>query len=72
MATRQGFASNQQINTMPKPKIILKQLIKVITLSNSYPASELTTKHGVWKWNKKGQVEYNQFKTLINYLMNGS
>tara|TARA_R110000744_G_C18948873_1_gene515381 strand:+ start:111 stop:281 length:171 start_codon:yes stop_codon:yes gene_type:complete len=53
---------------MKKLKIIIKQLIKIVTLNTSYPTTEINlVKYGDYKF-KNGNVNYNQYKTLINYL----
>ena len=52
---------------MKKFKVIFKQMFKVLTLNNSYPCVECF-KYSNWEWDKNGNVSYNQFKTLVNYL----
>lgn len=48
-------------------KIIIKQLIKIVTLDKSYPTAEINLM--LWEYEFKNEtVEYNQFRTLINYL----
>ena len=48
--------------------IIIKQLIKIVTFNTSYPTTEINlVKYGAYKF-KNGNVEYNQYRTLINYL----
>tara|TARA_R110002153_G_scaffold13024_1_gene48775 strand:+ start:450 stop:632 length:183 start_codon:yes stop_codon:yes gene_type:complete len=48
--------------------IIIKQLIKIVTFNASYPTTEINlVKYGAYKF-KNGNVKYNQYKTLINYL----
>ena len=53
---------------MKKLKIIIKQLIKIVTFDKSYPTNEINlVKFGAYKF-KNGICEYNQYRTLINYL----
>ena len=63
------FAIKQHIKklTMKTLKIIIKQLIKIVTLDKSYPTAEINLMF--WEYEFKNEtVEYNQFRTLINYL----
>jgi len=53
---------------MKNLRIIIKQLIKILTFNTSYPTTEINlVKYGAYKF-KNGNVKYNQYKTLINYL----
>lgn len=54
---------------MKKIKVIIKQIFKIITFDRSYPCIECFSNYQ-WKINKKGNVEYQQYKTLIEYLNN--
>lgn len=50
----------------------MKAFFKQIRLvfSSSYPSAYIPIKFWVWGWNKEGKVQYNNFKTLINYTLN--
>ncbi len=53
---------------MKKLTIIIKQLIKIVTFNTSYPTTEINlVKYGAYEF-KNGICEYNQYRTLINYL----
>jgi len=55
---------------MKKLTIIIKQLIKIVTFDTSYLTTRITlVKYGVGDF-KNGNYEYDQYKTLINYLKN--
>jgi len=48
-------------------KIIIKQLIKIVTFNKSYPTIEINLM--LWDYEFKNETfEYNQYRTLINYL----
>jgi len=48
-------------------KIIIKQLIKIVTFDKSYPTAQINLM--LWEYELKNETfKYNQFKTLINYL----
>ena len=47
--------------------IIIKQLIKIVTFDKSYPTHEINLM--LWEYEFKNETcEYNQFRTLMNYL----
>ena len=47
--------------------IIIKQLIKIVTFDTSYPTPEINLM--LWDYKFKNETcEYNQYRTLINYL----
>ena len=48
-------------------KIILKQLWLWVICDKSYPTAHIPVIHWDWKWTKNG-CEYQQLKTLFNYL----
>jgi len=51
-----------------KLTIIIKQLIKIVKFDTSYPTTEINlVKYGAYEF-KNGICEYNQYRTLINYL----
>ena len=52
---------------MQNLKIIIKQLIKILTFDRSYPIAEINIDHYSYEM-KNGIVKYNQYETLINYL----
>ena len=53
---------------MKKLKIIIKQLIKIVTFDTSYPTTEINlVKYSEYEF-KNGICKYNQYRTLINYL----
>lgn len=47
-------------------KAIFNQLTKVFNTSS--PSAYIPVNLWVWKWDKNGNVQYNNFKTLLNYL----
>jgi hypothetical protein len=48
-------------------KIIIKQLIKILTFDTRYPTPEINLM--LWEYEFKNDTfEYNQFRTLMNYL----
>jgi len=61
------FSNTLKQLTMENLKIIIKQLIKIVTLDKSYPTAKINLMF--WEYEFKNEtVEYNQFRTLINYL----
>ena len=55
-------------NKVKKLTIIIKQLIKIVKFDTSYPTTEINlVKYGAYEF-KNGICEYNQYRTLINYL----
>lgn len=49
-----------------KIKNIINQIFRIN--SKNYPHPSIPMIYWDWKWNSKGNVEYNNFKTLINYI----
>jgi hypothetical protein len=52
---------------MKNLKIIIKQLIKILTFDTSYPVADINIKHYSYEM-KNGIIKYNQYETLINHL----
>jgi hypothetical protein len=52
---------------MKKIEIIFEQLWIALTFGK-YPSIRINGKLMSWGWDRNGNVYYNQFKTLINYI----
>lgn len=60
---------SKQSEVPMKLKVILKQIWCLIT-NDKYPTVYINLNKWVWKWDKNGNVKYNHFKTLTNYIFN--